>query len=54
MRELEKQKVIGKLHNYFYSTTGVATKIENAKRMGQAIARELREDGVSAVILTST
>ncbi len=54
MRELEKQKVIGKLHQRFYSTTGVATKIENARRMGQEIARQLKEDGVSAVILTST
>jgi betaine reductase len=54
MRELERKKVIGKLHEYYYATTGVATKIENARRMGQEIARQLREDGVSAVILTST
>ncbi len=54
MRELEKKKVIGKLHQYYYATTGVATKIENAKWMGQEIARQLKEDGVSAVILTST
>jgi betaine reductase len=54
MRELEKDKVIGRLHPYFYATTGVATRIENAKRMGQEIARQLREAGVKAVILTST
>lgn len=54
MREMEKQKVIGKLHDYFYSTTGVATQMENSRRMGREIARDLKETGVSAVILTST
>jgi glycine reductase len=35
MRELEKKRKIGKLHEIFYSTTGVATKIENARRISQ-------------------
>jgi betaine reductase len=54
MRELEKEKIIGRLYENFYSTTGVATTVENARNMGQAIAKELKSAGVSGVILTST
>jgi len=54
MRDLEKEKVIGKLHEKMYSTAGVATSLENAKIIGQGIAKELKEDGVDGVILTST
>jgi len=54
MRQMEKDKKIGKLYDYFFSTTGVGTKMENSKRMGQAIARDLKGNGVSAAILTST
>jgi betaine reductase len=54
MRELEKEGVIGKLHEKFYVTTGAVGITENAKKMGEAIGRELRADGVSGVILTST
>lgn len=54
MRDLEKKKVIGKLYNNMYSTAGVATSLENAKKIGQGIAEELKGDGVDGVILTST
>jgi len=54
MRDLEKEGIIGKLHDTFYATTGVATSVENAKRMGRAIAERLKREGVSGVILTST
>ena len=54
MRDLEKDKVIGKLHKKMYSTAGVATSLENAKKIGQGIAKELKDDGVDGVILTST
>ena len=54
MRDLEKEGMIGKLHDTFYATTGVATSAENAKRMGQAIADRLKRERVSGVILTST
>jgi len=54
MRELERDKTIGKLHERFYSTTGVATRLEMARQMGQAIAAELKSEGVSGAILTST
>jgi betaine reductase len=54
MRDLEKEGIIGKLHEKFYSTAGAVNIVENVKRMGQAIARELKKEGVSGVILTST
>ena len=54
MRDLEKDGAIGKLHETFYATTGVVTPVENAKRMGQAIAEQLKAEGVSGIILTST
>jgi len=54
MRDLEKEKAFGKLNENFYATTGVATPLENARRIGQGIAEELKAEGVDGVILTST
>jgi len=53
-REMEQEGVIGTLHNLVYSTTGVATTLENSRRMGREIAAKLKAAGVDAVILTST
>jgi len=52
--ELEKDQTISKVHEYYYTTTGVATSIEDSRRMGRSIAKELRDHHISAVILTST
>lgn len=54
MRQMEKDKVIGKLYEKFYATAGVSTRAEMARKFGQAIAAELIAAGVSGVILTST
>lgn len=54
LRELEREGAIGKLHRYYYSTVGNGTSVANAKAYGAKIAAELRNDGVDAVILTST
>ena len=54
IRELEKEGAIGKLHRYYYSTVGNGTSVANSKAYGAKIAAELRNDGVDAVILTST
>lgn len=54
MRDLEKEGVIGKLHNKFYATVGNGTAVANAKRFGAEIVNKLVNDGVTAVILTST
>lgn len=54
LRELEREGVIGKLHRYYYTTVGNGTSVANAKAYGAKIAAQLRNDGVDAVILTST
>lgn len=54
MRDLEREGVIGKLHNKFYATVGNGTSVANAKKFGAEIVNRLVRDGVTAVILTST
>jgi len=54
LREMESENRIGKLHNYFYTTTGNGTAVAAAKSFAAEIAQELLDDGVDAVILTST
>jgi glycine reductase complex component B subunit gamma len=54
MRDLEAEGVIGKLHPYHYATVGNGTSVANAAKYGAAIAVDLKEAGVDAVILTST
>ena len=54
LREMEKEGKIGKLYDYFYSTVGNGTSVANSKRFAEEIAAELKNDGVQAVILTST
>lgn len=54
LRQLEKEGKIGKLHRYFYSTVGNGTAVASAKGFAAEFSKELVEDGVDAVILTST
>jgi glycine reductase complex component B subunit gamma len=54
MRELERQGIIGKLHESIHATGGAHAAIENATRIGQSIAERLKSSGVNGVILTST
>jgi glycine reductase len=54
MRELEKEGVIGKLHDKIYSTAGVGTSLTNGRKIGRGIAEDLKAAGVNGVILTST
>ena len=54
LRDLEKEGVIGKLHNYFYSTVGNGTAVASSKKFAAEYAKKLVEAGVDAVILTST
>ena len=54
LRRMERRAAFGRLHHRFFVTTGVATTLDNARRIGKGIAEELLRDGVSAVILTST
>lgn len=54
MRELEREGVIGKLHDEFISTSGLANPLSNTRRMGREMAERVKQLGVDAVILTST
>jgi glycine reductase complex component B subunit gamma len=54
MRDLEREGVIGKLHEFVHSTGGAHAAVENAMVIGKDIARRLKAAGVTGVILTST
>lgn len=54
LREMETEGKIGSLSKYFVSTTGTGTSVGNAKGFGESFAKKLLDDGVNAVLLTST
>ena len=54
LKEYEREGVIGKVFEYFYTTTGTGTSVGNAVKFGTEIGKELKEAGVDGVILTST
>ena len=55
MVDMEKQGKIGKLYPHFYVTVGNGMAVDKATAFGQAIGREILEEGVvDGVILTST
>lgn len=54
LKELQKEGYIGKVHEFFYTTTGTGTSVSNAVKFGTEIGKELKEAGVDGVILTST
>lgn len=54
MRDLEREGVIGKLHEFVHSTGGAHAAVDNATNIGQGIAARLKAAGVTGVILTST
>jgi len=54
MRDLEREGRIGRLHPLYYATVGNATSVRRARRFGEEIAALLVNEGVQAVIFTST
>jgi glycine reductase len=54
MKHFEKEAFIGKLHPWFYSTVGTGTTENEAARMANEMIPYLKEDGVDAIIMTST
>jgi glycine reductase len=43
LREFEHEMAIGKVAEFFYTTSGNATSVENATRFGKAIAEDIRK-----------
>ena len=54
MRDLEREGVIGQLHEEFISTSGLSNPLSNTRRMGREMAAKAKELGINAIILTST
>lgn len=54
LRDLEREGKIGKLHRFFYTTTGNGTAVASSVKFAREFAQELKNDNVQAVILTST
>ncbi len=54
LRDMEREGLIGKLHNTFYTTVGNGTAVASAKAFAAEIGQKLVASGVDAVILTST
>ena len=54
LKDFEKEGIIGKVHDWFYTTTGTGTSVSNAQKFGTEIGKELLNAGVDGVILTST
>ena len=54
IRQLEREGVIGKIYPSFYSTAGNGMAVRAARRIGEGIAKTLKESGVDAVVLTAT
>jgi len=54
MRDFEREGIIGKLYNKFFTTVGNGTSTKNSKLYAAEFAQKLKNDNVQAVILTST
>lgn len=54
LREMEQNGEIGELYRYFYTTTGNGTSVANSAAFAKQFVSDLLNDGVQAVILTST
>ncbi len=54
LKEMEKEGIFGKLHEYFYSTVGTGTTQAEAKRMGQEMLKLLQQANVDGCIMVST
>jgi glycine reductase len=54
MRQLERDGVIGKLHDFYLGTTGLITTVENSRKIGRAMAEYIQKNNIDAAVLTST
>jgi glycine reductase len=54
LREMERDGLVGKLHDEFLSTTGNLNPLENSRRLGREMVEWLKIEHVDGVILVST
>jgi sarcosine reductase len=54
MRAMEKEGIIGKLNDTYYTYAGAGTSPDSSSRIAKGIIKRLKADGVDAVILVST
>lgn len=54
LRDLEREGVIGSLHDVYYATVGNGTSVANSKKYARAIGEELKTKQIDGIILTST
>ena len=54
LRDLERKREIGELHNTMYTLAGVATPVATSKDLGAEIARDLKGAAVDAALLVAT
>ena len=54
LKEFEAEGYIGKVFDWFYTTTGTGTAVSKSVEFGVQIGAELKAAGVDGVILTST
>ena len=54
VRQLERERVIGRVYPWFFSTSGVGTPDSFAKPMGRAMASQVQQAGVAAALLVAT
>ncbi len=56
LRDLEDAGIVGKVGNYFYTTAGNATSVENSEKFGREIAEDIRRQFKQkvGVVFTST
>jgi len=54
LRDFEREGLVGKLYNKYYSTVGNGTSTKNSKQFAAEFAQKLKNDNVQAAILTST
>ena len=54
LKKYEEEGIIGKLHEYFYTTVGTGTTQGEAKKMANEIIPYLNEADIDAIIMVST
>ncbi|OGP99350.1 MAG: beta-aspartate methyltransferase [Deltaproteobacteria bacterium RBG_19FT_COMBO_46_12] len=54
LRHIEREGIFKEIFPIYFVTTGVATTLENGRRIGNEIALDLKTGGVSGAILTAT